>query len=220
MVLKLAHPVRLEATQPPNLRYRLPLRFGMFTRRQGVLAAIGVTGLACGLVALEVADSGIRGWWATHTFTTDATAGLVVLLITVLVADQVLRIRQIKNRSVATAAQAAILMGQASRSSAAVSALLEGAGDRDAASDHVRTFMTMVLNAAPVLIDADMPRHFLEQSQRLSGELVRALRTAGQDPGAIESARGRVDAALDGLRSASDPLEQILSARERAAAAG
>jgi hypothetical protein len=169
---------------------------------------------------LDAVDSGIRRWWATHAFTTDAIAGLVVLLITVLVADQVIRVRQIKNRSVATAAQAAILMAQAGRSSRAVSAVLEGSGDRDAASDEVRTFMTLVLNAAPVLIDAEMPRRFLEQSQRLSAELVTALRSVTQDPSATAGARSRVEAAVDGLRNASAPLVQILNAQERAAAAG
>jgi hypothetical protein len=192
----------------------------MGTRVRGWLAAVAATGLACALIALDAADSGIRRWWATHAFTTDAIAGLVVLLITVLVADQVVRLRQIKNRSVATAAQAAILMAQARRSSQAVSAVLDGSGDRDAASDEVRTFMTMVLNASPVLIDAEVTRRFLEQSQRLSAELVRGLRIVGQDPSATASARDRVDAAVDGLRNASDPLVQILNAQERAAAAG
>jgi hypothetical protein len=111
-------------------------------------------------------------------------------------------------------------MAQAGRSSRAVSAVLDGSGDRDAASDEVRTFMTMVLNAAPVLIDAEVPRRFLEQSQRLSAELVRALRTVGQDQSATAAARDRADAAFDGLRNASGPLVQILNAQEREAAAG
>ncbi|HEY1634081.1 MAG TPA: hypothetical protein VGF64_04935 [Acidimicrobiales bacterium] len=192
----------------------------MSIRWRGWLAAVAATGLACALIALDVADSAIRRWWVMHAFTTDAIAGLVVLLITVLVADQVLRLRQIKNRSVATAAQAAILMAQAGRSSRAVSAVLDGSGDRDAASGEVRTFITIVLNAAPLLIDVEVSRRLLEQSQRLIAELVGALQTVGQDPSAAAAARGRVDAAVDGLRSASDPLLQLLNAQERAAAAG
>jgi hypothetical protein len=192
----------------------------MGTRWRGWFAAVAATGLACALIALDVADSGVRRWWATHAFTTDAIAGLVVLLITVLVADQVVRLRQIKNRSVATAAQAAILMAQAGRSSRAVSAVLDGSGDRDAASDEVRTFITIVLNAAPLLIDVEVSRRLLEKSQRLIAELVGALQTVGQDPSAAAAARGRVDAAVDGLRSASDPLLRLLDAQERAAAAG
>ena len=52
--------------------------------------------------------------------TTDTVAGLLVLLITVLVADQVIRLRQIKDRVRAVAAQAAILVNQAIRSAQAV----------------------------------------------------------------------------------------------------
>lgn len=191
----------------------------MGTRWRGWFGAAAATGLAVALIALDETDSAIRGWWATHAFTTDAIGGLVVLLLTVLVANQVVRLRQIKNRSVATAAQAAILMAQARRSSGAVSAVLDGSGDRDSASEEVRTFMTMVLNAAPVLIDAEVTRRFLEQSQRLSAELVKALRAVGKDPSAAASSRHGLDTAVDGLRDASDPLVQVLNAQERAAAA-
>jgi len=59
-----------------------------------------------------------------------------------------------------------------------------------------------------------------EYAKITSAELVKALRTVGQDPSATASARDRVDAAVDGLRNASDPLVQILNAQERAAAAG
>ena len=102
---------------------------------KGVSAAIFITGVACGLIALEIADRPVRRWWALHAFTTDAVAGLVVLLITILVVDQVVRFQQVKNRSRATAAQAAILMAQASRSVKTVTTFLQDQNDRDAASD-------------------------------------------------------------------------------------
>ena len=155
-----------------------------------------------------------------HSFTTDTISGLVVLLITVLVVDQVIQFRQNKNRSVATAAQGAILMAQADRSSRAVSAVFDGSGNKDAASNEVRTFMALVLIAAPVLMDPQVARRFLEQSQRLSAELARALHAIGQDPSATTAARDRVDAAVDGLRNASHPVIQTLNPQQRAAAAG
>jgi hypothetical protein len=71
---------------------------------KGITAAVSVTGVAAGLIALEIPDKAVRRWWALHAFTTDAIAGLVVLLITILVVDQVVRFHQIKNRSQATAA--------------------------------------------------------------------------------------------------------------------
>ena len=78
---------------------------------KGVSAAAFITVVVCGLIALEITDKAVRRWWALHAFTTDAVAGLVVLLITILVADQVVRFQQVKNRSRATAAQAAISDG-------------------------------------------------------------------------------------------------------------
>lgn len=185
---------------------------------KGVSAAVFITGLACGLIALEITDRAVRRWWALHAFTTGAVAGLVVLLITVLVADQVVRFHQIKDRWRAIAAQAAILMAQATRSAGAVTAFLQKRDDRDAASDEVRTYLTMVLFAAPLLIDAPTPRRFLEQSQHLGAELARAFRTDVDDPGAVSAMQARIDAALGGARVAAQPLIDALNPQELAAA--
>jgi hypothetical protein len=187
---------------------------------KGVSAAIFITGVACGLIALEVTDRAVRRWWAIHAFTTDAVAGLVVLLITVLVVDQVVRFQQVKNRSRATAAQAAILMAQASRSARAVSAFLQAPDDRDAAADELRTYLTMVLFAAPILIDAAIPRRFLEQAQHLGAELARGFNIDLHDPGAVSATRARIDAAGDGVRDAAKPLVRVLNAQQLAAAGG
>ena len=61
-----------------------------------------------------------------------------MLLITLLVVDQVVRLRQLSVRARAVAAQAAIIMTEAVRASRSVSAAVaQGAdeGDRDAAAD-------------------------------------------------------------------------------------
>ena len=187
---------------------------------KGVSAALFITGVAAGLIVLELTDRGVRRWWALHAFTTDAVAGLVVLLITILVADQFVRYQQVKNRSRATAAQAAILMAQGTRSARTVTAFLQKPDDRDAASDEVRTYLTMVLFAAPILIDTATPRRFLEQSQRLGAELARAFNTDLHDPGAVSAMRARIDTATDGVRDAAQPLIQVLNAQQLAAANG
>jgi hypothetical protein len=104
--------------------------------------------------------------------------GLLVLLITVLVVDQVVSIRQLNDRARAIAAQAAIVVTQARRTAQAVSQAVnphDGQGDRDAAVDEFRTYMMMLLVAAPVLIDAKVSRDFLEQAQVLGAELAKAL---------------------------------------------
>jgi hypothetical protein len=133
-------------------------------------------------VILDLTDDGLRTWWAGHAMTTDTVSGLLVLLITVLVVDQVVRLRQIKDRARAVAAQAAIMVSQATRSSQAVSQALAGSGDRDAAGDELRTYMMMLLVGAPVLIGAKASRNFLEQAQSLGAEMARAL-VAARTPG-------------------------------------
>jgi hypothetical protein len=67
----------------------------MLSRWQGWVAALVATLVTGVLVILEVTDGGLRRWWAGHALTTDTVGGLLVLLITVLVADQVVRLRQI-----------------------------------------------------------------------------------------------------------------------------
>ena len=111
----------------------------------GWLAAIVVTLVAAGLVATDIADAGLRHWWASHALTTDTVSGLQVLLITVLVVNQVVRRRQLKAQSLAIAAQAGIMVSQAARSVRAVSGALDGSGDRDSAADELRTYMMMLL---------------------------------------------------------------------------
>ena len=73
------------------------------------------------------------------------------------------------------AAQGAMIAAQALRATQAVTSALRGSGDRDVASDELRTFMTMMLTGAPVLVDALQTRAFLETSQRLAAELARAI---------------------------------------------
>ncbi len=190
----------------------------MLTRWQGGFAATAVTLVTIGLVILDLIDDGFRRWWVDHALATDTVAGVLVLLITVLVVDQVIGGRQVKDRSRAVAAQAAIVMSQAARSSKAVSSALAGSGDRSAASDEVRTYMLMLLVGAPVLIDAKVSRSFLEQAQRLGGEMAHMLTTTAKRPDATSSAR--LDDTLKQLRAALTPLLAPLTRDERMVASG
>jgi hypothetical protein len=192
----------------------------MLTRMQGGLAAAVVIPVTVGLVVLDLTDVGFREWWAARPLTTDTVAGVLVLLVTVLVVDQVVRSRQVNDRSRAVAAQAAILMGQAARSSKAVSSALDGSGDSAAASDAFRTYMLMLLVGAPVLIDATVSRKFLEEAQLLGAELARALASMTGTPDATTTASARLAEALDRLRKAAAPLLRPLNLEELLAAAG
>ena len=191
----------------------------MLSRWQGGLGALIVTLVASALVVLDLTDDGLRRWWAEHALITGTVSGLLVLLITVLVADQVIKLRQINDRARAVAAQAAIVTGQAIRSAQAMSQVLAGSGDHEAASDEFRTYMMMLLVAAPVLIDARTSRAFLEQAQALGGELVRAL-AAARPGGHGGYAPGRLDDAVRQLKDASAPLLQALDAETLLAVRG
>jgi hypothetical protein len=195
----------------------------VLSRWQGGLAAIVVTLLTGVLVILDITDGAMRRWWDGHALTTDTVSGLLVLLITLLVVDQVVRLRQINDRARAVAAQAAIIMTQAMRASQAVSqSTAEGAdpGDRDTAADEFRTYMMMLLVGAPVLIDARVSRAFLEQAQVVAADMARALGVTARSPGPGTLADARLDDAVQQLRTASTPLLQVLDPETQAAIRG
>ena len=194
----------------------------MLSRWWGWLAALAVTLITAALLIGEVTDTAMRRWWATHALTTDTVSGVLVLLITLLVVDQVLRLRQINDRARAVAAQAAIIMSQAVRASRAVTqGVADGAAgsDRDAAADELRTYMMMLMVGAPVLIDARASRTFLEQAQAVAGLLALSLgETASSSASA--SVDSRLDGAVQRLRDASTPVLSVLDPQARAAVLG
>ena len=195
----------------------------MLSRWQGGSAAVVVTLVTCALVIGDLADDGMRRWWDGHALTTDTVAGLLVLLITVLVVDQVVSARQFNDRARAVGAQVAIIMAQAERASREVSQAVAqglGPGDRDAASDEFRTYMIMLLVGAPVLIDAKVSRDFLELAQALGGEMALALGTTAGAHGRTALPDARLEDAVKKLRAASDPLLQVLDPQTRAAVRG
>ena len=187
---------------------------------RGWLAALAATLVTAGLVAAEIDDAGMRHWWSSHALTTDTVSGLLVLLITLLVVNQVVRRRQLRDRSQAVAAQAAIMMAQADRASSAVSSALDGSGDRNSASDEFRTYMMMLLVGAPVLIDAKASRNFLEQAQYLGGEMAIVLGVTPGRKSHADASATRMDGAVQRLKDASAPLLQVLDPETRAAIRG
>ncbi len=203
----------------------------MSTRLIGWSAAVLAMLITLTLVVGELTNAGQRRWWATHPLTTDTVAGLLVLLVTILVVNQLLSRRQARQRGHAVAAQAAIMLAQATRSAKAVSSVIDGSGDRSAASDGFRTYMMMLLIGAPVLIDDPVARHFLEQAQYLGGVIAgtlsvvdrpadsAAVPSARTDGAAVPSARtdgaavpsARLDDAVQQLQDAAAPLLQLLN---------
>ena len=187
----------------------------MSRRLIGWLAAALAMLITLALVVGELTDAGQRRWWAARPLTTDTVAGLLVLLVTVLVVNQLLNRRQARQRGHAVAAQAAIMVTQATRAAEAVSSVTGGSGDRSAASDGFRTYMMMLLIGAPVLIDDPVARHFLEQAQYLGGVMAAALAVIDRSPDGAAVPGNRLDDAAQQLQSAAAPLLQLLSPATR-----
>ena len=192
----------------------------MSTRARHWSAAILVSLAACVLVSFDLTDVRWRAWWDVHALTTDTVSGIVVLAITLLIVDQVVRLRQTKDRSRAIAAQAAIMVAQGIRSGNAVSQALSGSGDKDSANDEFRTYMMMLLVGAPVLIDERTSRTFLEQAQYLGAEMARAIAAATRQHSKDSFPSGRLDRAVQQLKDASTPLLQVLDPQTRAVVRG
>ena len=172
----------------------------------GALSVMVITAV---LVVLDLSDASVHRYWSNHAFTASVLSGVLVLLVTVLIVDRVTHERQVRNQSRVVAAQAAIIVGQAGRTVDAPKQASKSDGDTDTAAEELRTYTQMLLTSAPVLIDAQLPRAFLETAQRFAGQLFRAVRDGRAD--------SRLDSSLQDLRAAGAPLLQALSAQQRAA---
>jgi hypothetical protein len=192
----------------------------VLSRGQGWFGALTVMLITVGLAILDLTDAPLRRWWEERDFTTSVVAGILVLLVTVVVVDRVVGSRQVKDRAQAVGAQAAIIVSQALRASTAMSASLDGSGERAAASEELRTYVLMLLIAAPLLIDAPISRGFLEDAQRLAGECARALATSATAASATTASKARVAAAVDQVRATSKPLLKTLDLTQLVAVAG
>jgi hypothetical protein len=168
------------------------------------------------LVVLDLADGAVSRWLSGHALTTSAIVSVLVLLITVLNVDRIARRRQARERAQVTAAQAAIVNLQAGRATDIVRAALDDRDQREPAADELRTYMTMLLISAPILIDTVPTRAFLESAQRLGGLLSIALQRA-DDGDHVHDLDGNLKRAVDALSDAAQPLLKILNLAQLAA---
>jgi hypothetical protein len=180
----------------------------------GALIVMAVTAT---LVILDISNSAVHRYWSRHSFTASVLSGLLVLLLTVLIVDRVTSIRKLRNQSRAIAAQAGVIVAQAKRAADAVGKAPPSAEDRQGASDELRTYTQMLLTSAPVLIEAKLPRRFLEAAQLVAAQLFRAARAAGSE--STDDARRRLDHAMEELEAAAAPLLAVLNRQQRAALA-
>jgi hypothetical protein len=168
------------------------------------------------LIALDIVDQSFNTWFDHHSFTTDAVSTLLGLAVAALVVDRISDRRRLSDRAQVMAAQGAMIAAQGLRANQAVRSVLDGNGDRDAAGDELRTYLTMMLTGAPVLMDAPQTREFLETSQHLAAELARALvvTRAGDH---LDDVDQRLHDAAGQVRVTVEPLLQTLNLDQQAA---
>jgi hypothetical protein len=177
--------------------------------------AITVLAITTALVVLDLSVGSVHRYWSQHSFTSSVLSGLLVLLLTVLIVDRAIRIRQFRNQSRAIGAQAAVVLAQAVRAKDAIDHASSSKDDRDEASGELRTYTLMLLISTPVLINATVPRTFLETAQRLAVQLTRALRASGDEQ--VQQAKARVADGIGQLRASAAPLLQTLNPEQRQA---
>jgi hypothetical protein len=177
------------------------------------LGALTVLAIATVLVVLDLTVGSVHRYWSRHSFTSSVLSGLLVLLLTVLIVDRVIRFRQLRNRSRAIAAQAAAIVAVARRAADTISS--PSAHDQQAAPDELRTYTLMLFTAAPVLIDANVSRTFLETAQRLAAQLSGALRATGDEQN--RQTKARLDDAVHQLERDAAPLVNVLNREQRLA---
>ena len=182
----------------------------MVKRQPQEWIAAAVMAVVLALIGLDLVDHSFNAWFDRHSFATDAISTLLGLAVAALVVDRISDRRRLRDRAQVLAAQGAIIAAQALRATQTVTSALDGSGDRDAAEGELRTFMTMMLTGAPVLIDAPQTREFLETSQRLAAELARALTVtrSGDHPDDVDQ---RPNDAAGRVRTSVQPLLRTLN---------
>src|ERR1700756_4997476 len=110
-----------------------------------------------------------------------------------------------------------MVLSQAIRATRAVLACVTS-GNRTPASDELRTYMIMLMIAAPILIESKTPRAFLEDAQTLGRMLVQVQHSASQSSVETVLCDAQLEEALQQLKIAAAPLLAQLTAEERTAA--
>ena len=153
----------------------------------------GAVLIAAAIVVLIVTDltngRGFSGWWDEHAITTSLVSDLLIVGATALIFDEVQARRQRRERSVAVAAQALIVYGQARE---AYQAVLAAVGDPDAGGGvpaELRDLASNLLIASPSLFDDPGARDFLLQLDRLMAALYAAADDRARRPDRLSPAR-------------------------------
>jgi hypothetical protein len=93
-------------------------------------------------------------------------------------------------------------------------AALTGAGtDESDLGEEMRSLANMILTASPSLFDDPQARVFLENLQRLAGEMVRTIPSSGLVSGQPSDDRAQLAAAMSAVQTSRLPLLARLPAQ-------
>jgi len=176
--------------------------------------------IAAALVAIVVCDlsiGGFRDWWDHHSLTGSVVANLLVLGVTALIVDEVVARRQRRDRATSVAVQGMIVYSQAVRAYDALSGTCTADGSDSSADvgEEMRSLANMILTASSDLFDDPQARVFLENLQRLAGEMVRTRPADGPVSGDPTARQASLAAAMSALRTSRLPLQARLPAQYR-----
>jgi hypothetical protein len=167
-----------------------------------------------GLIASDVWIGGFRSWWDRHSLTGSIVSSLLVLAVTGLIVDEVVARRQRRERALSVAVQGLIVFGQARRACGAILSGDVAESGSSAAADELRNLASMLLTASPSLFDDPEARRFLEQVERFSVSMLRAVAPSSATALSPES-RKRLTSEMAHLNTTVAPLLARIPLKDR-----
>ncbi|HEY1777360.1 MAG TPA: hypothetical protein VGG41_14475 [Solirubrobacteraceae bacterium] len=175
--------------------------------------------IASGLVAIVVCDLAIPSfgdWWDRHSLTGAIVSSLLVLGVTAVIVDEILARRQRRERATSVAVQGMIVYAQAVRAYAVLTDASPDGGESSAdLGEEMRSLANMILTASPSLFDDPQARVFLENLQRLAGEMIRTMPSAALAGARPSDDEAQLTAAMSAVASSRLPLLARLPAQYR-----
>lgn len=177
------------------------------------VAAVIVAVTLLALVAGDLLGVGFQDWWDRHSFTGSVVSSLLVLAVAGVIVDEVVARRQRRQRGTSVAVQGLIVYGQARRAFGAVTARSTTDQPDDVAPEELRTLASMLLTASSSLFDDPEARLFLEEVERFTGSMVRAVSKAPRGPGA--DGHKHLASQMSQVRTAVAPLLARIPTQDR-----
>lgn len=200
------------AAAPPGVRC------GSVKRGLTRIAAVGALLAVAAIVVTDVTTTGVERWWDRHSVITDVVGSVLILAVTVLIVDEVIARRRVKERARVAAVQAVIVYGQALRTETVLANKGEEEDGGAGGLAEVRSLALMLLTAAPALFDDPVARNFMNRAEGFSSLMLRAALSGQRD--VTDADRAKLAQAKEELRIAVQPMLVRLGRQESAVLEG